>query len=71
MLPVNWFLAQEGLLDGQMHLCQIIWTDFQFLQCMANLYGRTLLPLAALETCGRNKPLDMRNQWMLEVGLGW
>ena len=47
MFPVDWFLAQEGPLgwtNASLPANVDRFSEFQLLQCMAILYGRTLLP---------------------------
>ena len=51
MFPVDWFLAQEGPLgwtNASLPANVDRFSEFQFLQCMAILYGRTLLPSGSI-----------------------
>ena len=58
MFPVDWFLAQEGPLgwtNASLPANVDRFSEFQFLQCMAILYGRTLLPSGSIRNMWKKK----------------
>lgn len=74
VFPVDWLLAQEeplgwtnASLPANVDRC----SEFQFLQCMAILYGRTLLPSGSIRNMWKKKatgflqPMDVGGRFGL------